>query len=970
MPQSNRFKVFLDQMWRALTEPHPGIHDPATRRAQEHSADYFRALTEYSNDLIAVIQPDATLRYISPSIQHLLGYAPDELTGESVLKLVHPDDVPAAIHALQERLAEGGVAPVRMELRVRHKDGDYRAYELRGNNQLTHPLIQGLIVNARDITNRQRAAEALRASEARYRALVEDAGEMITRYAPDGTLTFVNAAYSRLFGKTPAELIGTNFVEQRAGEQRAQLRHFVDAFSVATPIQTYEFRDEAPNGTVRWRQWIDRALLDENGVVVEIQGVGRDITALKLAEEELRKSEQKFSKFFHANPAGIGIGEIRTGRFLDMNERYAEFFGYTREELMQSSAIDLWADPRDRDGVIAQLRETGSVRNVEGRFRRKTGEIIYGLLSMEAVPLFEEPVAIAMLIDITERKRAEVELARRASEFQALYEVGRDFAELQDLPKLLQTIVERAEHLLRSSNGAMFHYDPAQQELEITYTTRIPTNRGMRIKIGEGLSGRVAQLRAPVRVTDYATWEHRWAKTARVNLRAAIGAPMLYAGELIGVLQLAEDQESPRVFTQADERLLALLATQAAGAVRNARLFEQEQRARQIAETLRRAGSALSASLNLQTVLHSFLSELRVLVPYDGANVMFLERGDWLVVVAAAGYTGWSNPDVIRAITLDVKTLPHLRHLFSARESVTIADTHLDPGWNHRLAEGEKIRNWLGVPLIAGGEILGMLSCDKATPGFFTAEHIRMVEALAPQAAAAMQNARLFDQINDQRNRLRLLAHQAINTQERERARVSRELHDQAGQTLTALTIGLAMIESDLPKKPATLRAQMADVVDMANTTLEDVRRLARALRPPALDAASFDLVLREHCAEFTRRTRLPVAFPSIEIPELSDPAKTTLYRFLQEALTNILKHAHAKQVSVELNTRERMLYFSVQDDGQGMAQRPRGGGAGTTGIGLLGIEERLGLLGGRLEIDSRPGAGTRITAWVPVEAR
>jgi PAS domain S-box-containing protein len=146
----------------------------------------------------------------------------------------------------------------------------------------------------------------------------------------------------------------------------------------------------------------------------------RDISERKQAEEKIRDSEEKFSKIFYSSPSPIGIGEIHSGRLIDVNGSYASFFGYEREELIGRSASNLWADPAQRDAVAAKLGGGHSVQGLEVQFRRKHGDIRVGLLSMERVPVGEAPVLIAMITDITERKQAEAKIRATSELLRAL----------------------------------------------------------------------------------------------------------------------------------------------------------------------------------------------------------------------------------------------------------------------------------------------------------------------------------------------------------------------------------------------------------------------------------------------------------------------------------------------------------------------------------------------------------------------
>jgi PAS domain S-box-containing protein len=174
-------------------------------------------------------------------------------------------------------------------------------------------------------------------------------------------------------------------------------------------------------------------------------------------------------------------------------------------------------------------------------------------------------------------------------------------------------------------------------------------------------------------------------------------------------------------------------------------LLAREHAIRQEAEILRDANIALTQNLSLETVLETLLDYLAKLVPYDSANVMLCDT-DWRFVIRAMRrYEGYQNIHDTRAIVFDGQKNPLLRRIHTTKQSLIIPDTNNDPGWEFRTG-ADHVRNWLGVPLVTSGKVIGLYSVDKAEPGFFKPEHARLAETLAAQAATAIQNAQLFEQ--------------------------------------------------------------------------------------------------------------------------------------------------------------------------------------------------------------------------------
>ncbi len=243
----------------------------------------------------------------------------------------------------------------------------------------------------------------------------------------------------------------------------------------------------------------------------------------------------------------------------------------------------------------------------------------------------------------------------------------------------------------------------------------------------------------------------------------------------------------------------------------------------------------------------------------------------------------------------------------------------------------------------------------------------RKVRKVAILARDITERKRADEELRHYTERMRQLARQVVSTQEEERRRLSQALHDEAGQALTALRISLELIQEDLPPEPSSLQQRIGNAAALTGATMEQLRLLAQDLRPPALDAMGLGPTAESLCRDFAERTRLTIEYLGADLPRLTEPLNVCLYRFLQEALTNVAKHACANQVRVALRYDAETVSLSVEDDGRGFDRQARlSERCWPMGIGLLGMQERLESLGGRLEIESRPGQGTCLVAHLP----
>jgi signal transduction histidine kinase len=215
---------------------------------------------------------------------------------------------------------------------------------------------------------------------------------------------------------------------------------------------------------------------------------------------------------------------------------------------------------------------------------------------------------------------------------------------------------------------------------------------------------------------------------------------------------------------------------------------------------------------------------------------------------------------------------------------------------------------------------------------------------------------------------LRALAARLVSAQEDERRRISLELHDETGQSVTALRLSLALIQAELPAEPVGLQQKVSEAIDLADTAMERLRTLAHNLHPPALERVGLDQTLRDTCQRLERHSGLSVEYRGADFSALPSHYQISIYRIIQEALTNVVKHAQAQNVWVEINRDAETISLEVRDDGRGFWLSAGHFTADNSGLGLVGIQERAEAIGGSLSVISAPGKGTRILASIPLE--
>jgi signal transduction histidine kinase len=520
--------------------------------------------------------------------------------------------------------------------------------------------------------------------------------------------------------------------------------------------------------------------------------------------------------------------------------------------------------------------------------------------------------------------------------------VGRGLVAQLDLEVVLREVVEVARELTGARYAALGILDENRRELErFIYVGIDEETRAIigDLPRGSGVLGELIRSPAPLRLREVSEHPRSFGfPPGHPPMHSFLGVPIVVRGQAYGNLYLAEKEGGE--FDRADEEAVIILAEWAAVAIFNGRLYSQSEEER---GALERAVHGLEATTEIARavggeteatrVLETIAKRSRALVGSRSLLVL-LRDGDRYEVVAAAGECGAAP--VGRYMTIEA----------GAPEEALAG------------AQGIEVeaRAALLAPLRFHGRPLGaIVALDRIEEGpDFYPEDERLLTAAAASAAAAVATVQSVTE-----ERLR----QSLLTAERERARWARELHDSVLQGLASrrVLLSAALKSGDSVRLAAAVEEALVDMV----RDIDDLRGLITELRPATLDqlglvAALEDLVGRVgHGAEIELVLDLQVDAERIEA-EL----ETVVYRLVQEGLTNVVKHACAGRVDLQIRSSEDRLDVLVSDDGEGFDTD-----AERSGFGLAGMRERVELAGGELQIESSPGAGTRVMASLPLAA-
>jgi len=350
------------------------------------------------------------------------------------------------------------------------------------------------------------------------------------------------------------------------------------------------------------------------------------------------------------------------------------------------------------------------------------------------------------LRDITERKLAEEALRHRAREMAALYDTSLEINALTALVPLLRSIVERAARLLNVRLGGLYLLTPDGESLELVVSHNLPANyRAATLRLGEGLSGRVAQTGEPMMVEDYCLWEGQVPLDTDSPLRRALGMPLKTRNKVIGVIHMVDDlQAGP--FSEEAVRLVRLFADQAAIAVEKARLYEETcQRAERLA-LLNTISTEINLPLELNAVLQACVDGLARALQVDQTGLALLDEARHSLAVVTE-HTAPGSPSAV-GFELPVAGNLSMERVLTTKMSLAIASAQSDPllASVREVMVQRRVQSILIVPLVVRDEVVGTIGCDAiAAPRHFTLEDIELAETIANLVAVRIEQARLFE---------------------------------------------------------------------------------------------------------------------------------------------------------------------------------------------------------------------------------
>jgi PAS domain S-box-containing protein len=950
-------------------------------------------LLELAFDPVFLIDPGGEIVYANQALSDLVGYERDQLVGMNIRRLNTPEtleEVPSRVgRLLREKKLEFEADWMTMQ-------GERVVVEIRARTIESQGRTLFLSVG-RDLTQRRRDEAELRLRG----ALLDLSNDTVLLHDLKGRLLYVNEAAARRFGVSREEMLRLSLQDITSPQDNAQ---FHDRLGKLLSSQSFSFEslDRTRDGRL--------VPVEVNAQLVEMDGqplilsVSRDVTERKRAEEEVRRTEQRYRELFEQSMDSVAVFSA-DGVLLDANPAHMRLFGNTVADIGRRVVLDHYVDPAERDEFIRMLERDGVVLDQEIRLKKRNGVEMDCLRTSVATRDEAGRIVSIQTVtrDVTEQKRAAEELRRSEEKYRTLadntidviWQMDRDLRFTYVNPSIERltgfAVNEWVGSLLSDHVG----------EKDFAWIKRAVQER---MKSGESNASFAGETTV-------------WRKdggSVPVEIYGAIllddsGQPLLLQGVARDISQRLKSESELRdreqkyrdlfehsmdaislvsidgTLLEANETCLAMYGWTAddIGKVNVQALYPDRARRDDMLKRLDAQGIVVNHE--------------QVYRRADGMQFVGL-----LSAVARRDASGRmvALQSIVRDITEWKAAQQQLRES-EARFRSLLENTGagiLVSRLNGEVLDcNEVVQTMLGrtreemlatkVPdLYASREERDLVVAQFRRDGFLRSREVEfkhkdghsvfvaLTSAYAPFGGESVVMSELLDvserrraemELRESRERLRMLTAYLEDARERERAGIARELHDQLGQALTALRLDLETVVGQQERGEVISPDKLAGMSRLLDDTAADVRRISSELRPGILDDIGLVAAIEWQLGQWAERTGLRYNL-RVEADDagLDRARSTALFRVLQELLTNVARHSGASTLDVSFTRDAGRVVLAVSDDGCGIT----GEQASDPGsLGLIGMRERLRPLGGDLEITGSPGHGTTARASLPL---
>jgi PAS domain S-box-containing protein len=832
-----------------------------------------------------------------------------------------------------------------------------------------------------EVEERQRIEASLRESEAIFRGIFDQSPVGVFMAGLDYRYNRVNEAFCQLTGYSEGELFSLGFPEITHPDDLEEDVAIAQLLA-AGDIEQYdkEKRYLRKDGQATWVRLTLRAVSDADGRLRHYLGIVQDINARKQAEAALAVEKQRLASLLEHIPAYVVL--LKPDYTMPFaNREFIRRFGDPEARPCYEFLFGLsepCEDCKSFEPFHTRAPVTWEWAGPDGN--------TYQIYDYPFTDIDGSPLILEMGVDITARKEAEDQLRRQTDILEAINRVFRESLSCDTEGKLGRICLAMAEELTGSQHGFICEVNPEGKLDALAFSDlgwdvcKMAAGEPAAQKevTVQGLNLRVIKEGCSLMVNEPGSHpEAAGFLEGQPPITSFLATPLKMAGRVIGFIGLANKAGG---YAETDQAALEMLAR---AIVEVLMRFRAEKKAASTSRLYRLVSKVNEAIVRAEDQDVLFQQVCRIAVEeglFRMAWIGLADRKSQLIkAVAQYGLEEGYLERVKISIQKGAESLgPTGTAVRQGRYDVCNdikENSRMAPWQEQALKRG--YRSSGAFPLRVGSRVVGALTIYSGERGFFTAEEIGLLDALAQDVSFAMESfdretrrRQAAEALQESEERLRLLAAQLIKAQEAERRRMAIELHDDLGQSLMVLKMQVREIAKLLPADLQPTKELSIQVLDYIDGVVENVRRLSRDLRPSILEDLGLPLALKQLLENFHKYHEIEFSLDLEDIQGLLMPEQEILiYRIFQESLTNIAKHAQASQVKVAIRKGDESIYFSVEDNGRGFdLEEFRAGGLSRQGLGLASMEERVRMLDGVLKIWSQARQGTRITFHVPLQ--
>lgn len=715
--------------------------------ALQASQDLYRNVTEQADDGIAIIQNHLVL-YVNPRLLAMTGYLPADILYREITYFIPQHHIQDLEDGFRRRI-EGDGKPFVYETQLKCQDGSLMAVEAKVGWMEFEGGAAALVM-LQDIRTRKQAERQLRLQSKAMQAAAN--GFVITDF--EGRIQWVNEAFTEMTGYILEEVVGENPRILKSGKQGRSFYEQLWQTIKAGQVWQGELINKKKNGELYDEQLTIAPVTDELGAITHFVAIKEDITSRKQSELAVRRSESQFRELAMNTPVPMMVFS-NEHKLLLMNWRFSEILGYEGKDIPTIAAW--WAlalpDEKTRTQVTEEwnrhfdlnIQDSSGFMPIEAEVRGKNGE--WRFVRFSLVSLGDK--YIVALLDLTKQKRAEQHLRERARHLAILNDITSIALTTNDFERLCQALADQLGQLFEADGCYITLWDEKQQIIipGAAYGPMRDTYQELAPQRGEPtLTKVVLTVGHAIPVEDVFNSPYISPRIAeKFPSLSLLGLPLIAGDNKIGAALISYEQRHH--FTQEEIESAEHVASQIALGLAKVQLFRAEQEKHKLALALVEISKLLSVHLNPKALLRHLLDLIQQVLPYDAGNVFVIENGTTRVLFTH-GYEQYGKEveEYAKNASFEIEKTPNLNSMVKNKQPHVIPDTKKDSGWLH-VNPFDLFRSWAGAPIHYNGKVLAIIALEKREPGFFQPDHKDRLEAFAGQAAVALENARLFDEI-------------------------------------------------------------------------------------------------------------------------------------------------------------------------------------------------------------------------------